>query len=114
MNSMPEPAFFVRPHIHTLPAYEPILPFEILARQLDRTPEQIIKLDANENPYGISPAVRRALAGINFPHIYPDPESRVLRAALSKFTDVPSENLLAGSGADELIDLVMRVMLEPD
>jgi histidinol-phosphate aminotransferase len=110
---MPEPAFFVRPHIHTLPAYEPILPFEILARQLGRTPEQIIKLDANENPYGISPAVLRALAGMNFPHIYPDPESRILRAALSRFTGVPSENLLSGSGADELIDLLMRVMLEP-
>jgi histidinol-phosphate aminotransferase len=26
---------------------------------------------------------------------------------------VPSENLLAGSGADELIDLIMRVLLEP-
>jgi len=113
MNNMPEPAFFIRPHLHTLPTYEPILPFEILARQLDRTPEQIIKLDANENPYGISPAVWRALAGMNFPHIYPDPESRALRAALSTFTDVPSENLLAGSGADELIDLIMRVLLEP-
>ncbi len=96
-----------------MPAYEPILPFEILARQLDRTPEQIIKLDANENPYGISPAVRGALAGMNFPHIYPDPESRALRAALSNFTNVPSKNLLAGSGADELIDLIMRLLLEP-
>jgi histidinol-phosphate aminotransferase len=104
---------FIRPHLQNFPAYEPILPFEILARQLGRTPEQIIKLDANENLYGISPAVRRALAGMNFPHIYPDPESRILRTALSKFTDVPAENLLAGSGADELIDLVIRVMLEP-
>ena len=106
-------ASFIRPHIHSLPAYEPILPFEVLSRQLGRSPEQIIKLDANENPYGISPSVRRALAGMDFPHIYPDPESRLLRAALSRFTGVPSENLLAGSGADELIDLIMRLLLEP-
>jgi histidinol-phosphate aminotransferase len=76
-------------------------------------PAQIIKLDANENPYGISPAARRALAEMEFPHIYPDPESSLLRAALSSFTGVPAENLLVGSGADELIDLVMRLMLEP-
>src|ERR1700690_4593303 len=100
---MLKPAAFIRPHIHSLPAYEPILPFEVLSRQLGRSPEQIIKLDANENPYGISPSTRRALAGMDFPHIYPDPESRFLRAALSTFTGAAVENLLAGSGADELI-----------
>ena len=104
---------FIRPQIRTLPTYEPILPFEVLSRQLGRSPCQIIKLDANENPYSISPAVRLALADIEFPHIYPDPESRLLRAALSKFTGISAENLLAGSGADELIDLVMRLILEP-
>jgi histidinol-phosphate aminotransferase len=110
---MPNPAAFIRPHLLSLPSYEPILPFEVLSRQLGRLPEQIIKLDANENPYGISTAVRNALAEMKFPHIYPDPESRFLRAALSNFTGVPAEYLLAGSGADELIDLVMRILLEP-
>jgi histidinol-phosphate aminotransferase len=114
MQNMLKPASFLRPHIDSLPAYEPILPFEVLSRQLGRSPDQIIKLDANENPYGISPMVRRTLAEMNFPHIYPDPESHILRTALSKFTNVPTENLLAGSGADELIDLIMRLLLEPD
>jgi histidinol-phosphate aminotransferase len=100
-------------HIQNLPPYVPIEPFEVLSARYGRNPDQIIKLDANENPYGISPAARRALAEMDFPHIYPDPESRALRAALSKFTGVPVENLLAGSGADELIDLVMRLLLEP-
>jgi len=104
---------FIRPNIRTLPAYEPILPFEVLSRKLGRMPDQIIKMDANENPYGISSRVRNALANMDFPHIYPDPESRLLRAALSAFTNVPTEYLLAGSGADELIDLVMRILLEP-
>ena len=112
-ESMFNPATLIRPHIQDMPVYEPILPFEVLSRQLGRSPEQIIKLDANENPYGISPAARRTLAGMGFPHIYPDPESRALRAALSRFTGVPAENLLAGSGADELIDLITRLMLEP-
>jgi histidinol-phosphate aminotransferase len=100
-------------HILALPPYTPIEPFEVLSKRLQRAPEDIIKLDANENPYGPSPKVLRALSEMPFAHIYPDPESRALRAALADFTRVPEENLLAGSGADELIDLIMRVLLEP-
>jgi histidinol-phosphate aminotransferase len=100
-------------HIQNLPPYTPIEPFEILSGRVGRKPEDIIKLDANENPYGISPRVRAALAGMEFPHIYPDPESRALRAALADFTGVPVENLLPGSGADELLDLITRLLLEP-
>jgi len=103
----------VRPHIHQMPAYEPILPFEVLSRQLGRQPEDIVKLDANENPYGLLPAVRQALAEMPFGHIYPDPGSLALREALAALHGVPVENLLAGAGADELIDLILRLVIEP-
>ena len=93
--------------------YAPIVPFEVLSARLGRAPENIIKLDANENPYGPSPRVREALAALPFPHIYPDPESAALRAALARDTGLPAENLLAGAGADELIDLIMRLFLRP-
>ena len=102
---------FIRPHIKSIPAYEPILPFEVLSDQLGRPLNQIIKLDANENPFGISPSTRTALANMDFPHIYPDPMSRSLRKVLSDFTGTPYENLLVGAGADELIDMVMRIFL---
>jgi histidinol-phosphate aminotransferase len=100
-------------HIANLPPYTPIEPFEVLSQKAGRSPEQIIKLDANENPYGMSPRAREALANLPYGHIYPDPESRALRAALSRFTGAPAENLLPGAGADELIDLIMRVTLNP-
>lgn len=100
-------------HIQSLPPYTPIEPFEVLSERVGRRPEDIIKLDANENPYGMSPRARQALASLAYGHIYPDPESRALRAALSRFTGLPAENLLAGAGADELIDLIMRVSLNP-
>ena len=100
-------------HIESLPPYTPIEPFEVLSARYGRKPEEIIKLDANENPYGISPRVRSALAEMEYPHIYPDPESRAMRRSLSAYAGVPAENLLAGSGADELIDLILRVLLEP-
>src|SRR5687768_14844183 len=103
----------IRTHLESLPPYTPIEPFEVLSVRLGRSPDQIVKLDANENPYGPLPVVREALGKLDFPHIYPDPESRALRKSLEEFTGVPAEYLLAGSGADELIDLLMRVMLEP-
>jgi len=103
----------IRSHLEALPAYTPIEPFEILSARVGRAPSEIVKLDANENPYGPLPVVRDALARMEFPHIYPDPESRLLRSALSQFTGVDKEYLLAGSGADELLDLVMRIFLEP-
>jgi histidinol-phosphate aminotransferase len=103
----------IRSHLESLPPYTPIEPFEVLSAWLGRAPAQIIKLDANENPYGPLPAVREALGKLDFPHIYPDPESRALRKSLEGFTGVPAEHLLTGAGADELIDLLMRVLLEP-
>ena len=98
---------------HAFPTYSSIEPFEVLSARLGRDPGEIIKLDANENPYGPSPLALQALAELRYPHIYPDPESRALRAALAAFSKVPVENLLAGSGADELIDLILRALLEP-
>jgi len=106
-------AQLVRAHVHRLAAYEPILPFEVLSAQLGLPPERIVKLDANENPYGPLPVVAEALAELPYAHIYPDPECRELRQALATYYKVPVENLLAGAGADELIDLIMRLFLEP-
>ncbi len=108
-----DPQQSIRRHIREMPAYEPILPFEVLSRQLGLPPERIIKLDANENPYGPHPAVRTALAELAYAHIYPDPGSRYLLAALSQKLEVPQDYLLAGAGADELIDLLMRLLIEP-
>ena len=94
----------------TVRAIEPYVP--ILADSLGRPIEEIIKLDANENLYGPSPLVRAALSDLDFPHIYPDPENRALRKALSDFTGVPSENIFAGAGSDEIIDLIMRLFID--
>jgi histidinol-phosphate aminotransferase len=103
----------LRPDVATMEPYTPILPFEVLSEQLGYAPEEIVKLDANENPYGPSPRLRQALAAMPYPHIYPDPDSRHLRRALVDYTGLPAEYLLAGHGADELIDLVMRLFIEP-
>jgi len=103
----------IRPNIAAMKPYTPVFPLDILAARLGRTPNEIIKLDANENPYGPPPGVKAALANLRYTHVYPDPESRALREALADFTGVPIKHLLAGAGADELIDLTTRLFLQP-
>ena len=93
--------------------YVPIHPFEVVSRRLGRPPEQIVKLDANENPYGPSPRAIEAMATYRWHHIYPDPQSIELREALAASVGVPADRILAGQGADELIDLVGRLFLAP-
>ena len=111
----PEKLFdsFIRPEIAAMDTYTPIVPFNVLSRRLNRRPEDIIKLDANENPYGPSPRIYRALADEAYYHIYPDPESTTLREALSKYTGIDAAHIVAGHGADELIDLVIRLFITP-
>mmetsp|Transcript_5487 Transcript_5487/g.14734 ORF Transcript_5487/g.14734 Transcript_5487/m.14734 type:complete len:480 (-) Transcript_5487:51-1490(-) len=103
----------IRPELQTMAPYIPILPYEILAEKLGIPAKDLIKLDANENPHGPSPKVSEALRDAPFLHIYPDPECTELRGLLSEYTSVPSEYILVGAGADELIDLLFRALITP-
>ncbi|CAM6130016.1 unnamed protein product [Calypogeia fissa] len=69
----------------------------ILSARLVRSPKDIVKLDADENPYGPPPEVMEALGKMEFPNIYPDPESRRLRAALTEESGLGAEHILVGS-----------------
>lgn len=102
---------FLRPDIASMEPYVPIVPFEVLSQRLQRSPADIVKLDANENPYGPSPKALEALRNARYAHIYPDPQANALRESLATHTGLPKEMLLAGAGADELIDLVLRALL---
>ncbi len=105
--------WLLRSDVAAMEEYAPILPLEVLSGELGRRPEEIVKLDANENPYGPPAAVCEALAAYPFYHIYPDPEQRQLRAALSDYVGVPADMILPGHGADELLDYLCRIILRP-
>lgn len=92
----------VRHHLLELRPYEALHPVE-----------GAIKLDGNENPYGCSPKVKEALANYPFYHLYPDPEQRELRKALADYAGAKEENIVVGNGSDEIIDLILRLFLEP-
>ncbi|MBN1639878.1 MAG: histidinol-phosphate transaminase [Anaerolineae bacterium] len=106
-------ATWIRPDIHQMPAYSPIVPFEVLSQRLGLPAHQIVKVDANENPYGPSPKAVEALANYPYYHIYPDPNHTLLRDALQSYVGVGREHLVFGTGSDELLDVVMRLFIVP-
>ncbi|MGM0933887.1 MAG: histidinol-phosphate transaminase [Bacteroidota bacterium] len=63
--------------------------------------EEMIFLDANENPFPSD--VNR----------YPDPQQRNLKTELSNIKGIASENILLGNGSDEVLDLLFRAFCEP-
>ena len=103
----------VRSDIADMAPYTPIVPFDVLSKRLGIPAEDIIKLDANENPYGPAPSIYHAIADEKDYHIYPDPDSTALRQALSRYTGIDATHIIAGQGADELIDLIVRLFVSP-
>ncbi len=102
----------VKRHILDLEPYQPGKPIEELERELGI--EGAIKLASNENPLGPSPravaALREALEGI---HRYPDGASFELRRKLAARLGVAGEQLVFGAGADEILELLAKVLLAP-
>jgi len=45
------------PHIQALETYEGVDPMEVMAERAGISPDKIIRLNGNENPYGPSPKV---------------------------------------------------------
>jgi len=86
---------------------------EALEGELVGPVDSVIKLDANENPYGCSPKVNRALAACPDLNIYPDAAQTELRRLLAGYTGVGVERIVAGSGSGDLIDLLLRLLIEP-
>jgi histidinol dehydrogenase len=92
-------------------AYTPVIPFEVFAAQFGKSKTKIVKLDANENPYGMSKRALEKIAAGKYFSIYPDPENTLLRKRLAEFLDLPADRIFTGAGADEPIDVIMSVVL---
>jgi histidinol-phosphate aminotransferase len=106
-------ARLVRREVLELVGYEACEPVDVLADEFGIPADRIVKLDANENPYGPSPRVIEALADFDLYHIYPDPEQRRVRRALADHLSVGMDHIVVGSGSDELLELIARLFLSP-
>lgn len=82
-----------------------------LEGKVEASVDSLIKLDANENPYGCSSRVSQALSSYPYWNIYPDDRQTELRELLQGYTGISAEHIVAGSGSNQLIDLVMRLFV---
>ncbi len=101
----------IRPDLVTFAGYTARKSPETLEGKVEVPLESIIKLDANENPYGCSPRVNQALAAYPDLNIYPDDGQTRLRKLLEGYTGVDTRHIVAGGGSNQLIDLVLRLFI---
>ena len=95
----------LRPELAELASYVPAHP-----------PGVTVRLDANEAPPLESPAVRdavaRAIAKTALER-YPDARGRELKARLAERTGARPDELLVGTGSDEVISLLLTALSRP-
>ena len=76
----------------------------------------VIKLNTNENPFGPSPAVQKALLEINTDSLrcYPQPTAINLRNAIATHHGIDKDNIIVTNGGDELLRLAINTFVEAD
>lgn len=99
-------------NIQSITPYPPGKPLDELEREYGITDP--IKLASNENPWGPSPkavqAIENALGNLNR---YPDGSSFYLVEAISQKFGLLQEEVVLGSGSNEVIDFLVKAFVEP-
>ncbi|WP_309380675.1 histidinol-phosphate transaminase [Cerasicoccus frondis] len=108
MNSDVSIESLALPHVAAMSAYVP---------GMQPTDSGWVKLNTNENPFPPSPKViegiqaelANAAKGLR---LYPNPTSAPLRKALAAHHGLTAEQVLAGNGCDDVLNLLMRVFVD--
>lgn len=99
--------------LENLTTYEAGKPIELVVREYGVKPENVVKLASNENPYGTSPKVVariQELAKNMF--VYPDDSMYELKDALANKFQVSKENVIIGSGSDQILEYCVHAKCE--
>lgn len=103
MTIIPQP----KPWILGIHAYQPGK-----SRSASGTP--LVKLSANENPLGTSPAALAVLTQARTEAAtYPDPDARALRESIAALHDLDPAQVVCGTGSDELLNLAAQGFAGP-
>ncbi len=95
--------------LENVKTYEAGKPIELVVREFGIEAKDIIKLASNENPYGCSKKVQNAVVDIvTNMAMYPDDSMTKLKTGLSKRFEVKDENIIIGSGSDQVIEFLMH------
>lgn len=100
---------------HTVTHLQPYIPEKPLADLAqERALPHIVRMSANENPFGTSDKVQTAIKNWDFTQSrdYPDGNASRLRSAVAAELGVTESQLVFGNGLDEIIELIARTFLE--
>ncbi|EJF01436.1 histidinol-phosphate transaminase [Liquorilactobacillus mali] len=102
----------MKSQIKKIENYIPEEPIESVKKRLGL--DKLVRLSANENPFGTSPKVKEAILNWNFgeENRYPDGYANDLRNKIADFIGVVPEKLVFGVGLDEIITMISRIFLE--
>jgi histidinol-phosphate aminotransferase len=104
---------YILPRLQAFSGYSASTSPDTLKGKVDVPLDKIVKMNANENPYGCSPRVIKALSKAKNLNIYPDDGQMELRQAISDYASVPPQCIVAGHGSNTLIDFLVRLFVGP-
>jgi histidinol-phosphate aminotransferase len=97
-------------YLNNIIPYPPGKPIKEVERELGI--KNAIKLASNENPWGFSDKVKKAIVkNIKDLNIYPDGNSFYLKQKIAQVHGVNIKNILVGNGSNEVLELIMRCFL---
>lgn len=78
--------------------------------------KDIIKLNANENPYPPSPMAEQAIKEFNADslRLYPNANATELKQALADYCNVKTNNIFLGNGSDDVIAVAFQALFNSD
>lgn len=95
--------------LDNLNIYEAGKPIELVVRDYGIDPKDIIKLASNENPYGTSKKVVKAIEKkSSSAFVYPDDSMYELKEALANRFNVKDKNVIVGAGSDQIIEFCVH------
>lgn len=95
--------------LENISTYEAGKPIELVVREFGIEPKDIVKLASNENPYGCSLKVQSAVSKIvSQMALYPDDSMTKLKNALAQKYAITEDELIIGSGSDQVIEFIMH------
>jgi histidinol-phosphate aminotransferase len=103
-----------RKEIHNFAPYIPGRPIDEIKKKFNL--KSVIKLASNENPLGCSKKLTSKILSkiLKTLHRYPEGSSLVLREKIAAKFKLSSDNIIIGSGTDELIELVAKTFLNKE
>ena len=102
----------IKKWISDLPEYVAGRTLEEIKREYGIT--EVYKMASNENLYGLPTGLAEKIsADIDDIYYYPDSGCIEIRAKLSEFYGIARENIIIGSGSDQIIEMICDSFIGP-